>query len=328
MGNKALVGLVGMLASFVTIACSSDDSSEVLEVRVLAARTYVEVSTSKPGDCSELGEFRAEPGCASDRWRVFPSEACVASSCVRELRLEAGGEVLARVESRRLAAFELSEPYPAGTELVIEGCDAPIRIELPVAKQDVAVSFQPAEAEVKVEVEGEASGLFAKVGSYAFSQGYSAACQSDSVSTTVPISPDFSFYGVTALAFDEPTQVESSRFRALLFPSVYRTAAVSTQVDLGPLWQAAVTVAKESSLYDDCAAACGATTEACDGSPDDTDVCAVSCVGAGEAFPSCVDQYRDRAACAADHVTCGAAPTSGATSPCADEEEAWRSCAE
>lgn len=325
--QKRAVGIAGVVTFFVAAGCS-EDFPRTLDVRVLAASTHVEVSTFDEGDCSQLGEFRGDPGCASDRWRVFPSEACVAASCVRELRLEAKGEVLARVEGRRLATFELSKPYPAGTELVIDHCDGPIRIKLPVAKSDVDMTFEPAEKEVKVTVAGEASGVFAKVASYAFSQGYAAACQGEGASTTVPTSADFSFYGVSAFAFDEPTPIESTRVRALLFPAVYRAAAVSTQIDLGPVWQAAAELAKESDLYDDCEAACNATTDACASSPDDTEVCTVSCVGAGEAYPSCVDQYRDSAACAAENASCGASPPSGATSPCAAEDEAWRACAE
>jgi hypothetical protein len=320
--------LLALGSSFgVVTGCSADDRAAPLEVRVLAASTRVEVYTRKPGDCSVLGEFRAEPGCDSQSWKVAPTGGCIAASCVRELRLEADDQVLAQADSTRFAAFELDAAYPDGTELVIEGCGASIRLTLPAAKTDAELDFAPSAKEVEVQVTGEASGTFAAAGSYAFSQGYVAACEAEGPGATLPVSADYSFYRVSAFAFDEPERIDTDSVHAKLFPSVYRASAVSTQIELGPIWDAAVTLARQSSLFDDCDAACGAIADACDSSPDDATACSVSCVTAGEAFPACIDEQRARVACAGENPQCEAREANGSPAPCADADAAWQACA-
>lgn len=318
---------VGALALIAGTQCSAsgDEQREPLEVRVLAASTRIEVYTRKPGDCHAFGEFRGEVACESDSWRVAPLADCAASSCVREIRLEQNGEVLARSEPGRFAAFALDQAYGTDARLVISGCGEAIELDLPPPKDDVELSFAADAEQIEIDVDGPSAGTFAKASTYAFSEGHAVACQTDTATSRIPVSASYSFYQTAAFAFDEPVVMRNDQVHAAVFPSAYAISAVSTQVDLGPLWDAAVAVAEASSLYDTCHVACTATTAACGDASDDVTPCAVPCVAAGEAEPDCKAEYQARVECASAHASCESTATPNPACEQADAD--WSACA-
>jgi hypothetical protein len=319
---------VGALALVACTQCSGsgDEDGEPLEVRVLAASTRIEVYTRERGDCHAFGEFRSEVACESDSWRVVPIEDCIAPSCVREMRIEQDGEVLARSEPGRFAAFALDEEYGAGAQLVITGCGEAIELALPPPKDDVELSFAADSAQIELDVDGPSAGTFAKASTYAFSEGHAVACRTDGATSRIPVSESYSFYRTAAFAFDEPVVIENHQVHAEIFPSAYAITAVSTQVDLGPLWDAAVVVAEASSLYETCTDACSTATAACGDSTDDVTPCAVPCVAAGEAEPNCKAEYQARVECASANASCESTATPDAA--CEEVYADWSACAD
>jgi len=239
--------------------------------------------------------------------------------------VRAAGEVLARSETGRFAAFDLDETYGADAKLVIAGCGEAFELGLPAPKDDVEDTFSADSERIELEVDGPLAGTFAKASTYAFSEGHVVACQTDTATSHVPVSDAYSFYRAAAFAFDEPVIVSNQQVHAELFPSAYAITAVSTQVDLGPLWDAAVAVAEESSLYEGCADACATATAACGDAAEDLTPCAVPCVAAGEATPDCRAEYQARVECASANATCES--TAAPSAACEQADADWTACA-
>jgi len=295
-------------------------------VSVLAAGAPIEIYTRRPGDCRTFGEFRDEVECESKSWRGLVLQDCLTASCVREMRIEQDGEVLARSEPGRHAAFDLPEAYSAGTKLVIDGCGDPIELTLPEPKDDVELSFSADTQRIDLDVDGQSAGSFVKAGTYAFAEGHMVACQTDRAPARIPVSDAYSFYRAAAFVFDEPVVVRTDRVHAELFPSAHAIRTLSTRVDFGPLWDAAVAAAEASSLFDACAEACASATAACDDATDDLMPCAVPCVAAGETEPNCKAEYQAHVECAAANPTCESTATPSIA--CEQAEAAWTTCAE
>lgn len=328
MGLEGWDRRVGVFALLACTHCSGgkDKEDEPLEVRVLAAGKRIEVFTREPGDCHAFAEFRGELTCESSTWHGVPPLDCFAASCVSEVRVEQEGQLLARSGRGRIAAFELEEDYGTDAKLVIEGCGDPIELPLPTPKSDADLSFTGAEDHIELSVEGPAAGTFAWASSYAVFEGYMVACQTDTRTSLLPVSEAYSFYRTEAFAFDDPVVVEGARVRAQVFPSAFASAALSTQVDFGPFWDAAVAAAETSSLYQLCTDACVAATLACGDATEDVAGCAVPCVAAGEAEPNCKAEYQARVECAKANAACEAPGAPNAA--CEQAGAAWTACTE
>ncbi len=330
MGDGHTIRLAGLgIATLaLTGACGlAGHDEEPLDVKVLVARQRVEVFTREPGDCREDGEFRHEPGCRTDEWSFAPFKDCVAPSCATSFSLEVDGKAVTPEEPTvRSATFELSEPLEPGTSLVIEGCGDPIVLDLPEPKVDAPIDFDTTSESIDLEVGAKVAGTFAFASSLSLAKGYYAVCEASGTTSRLPVSQDYGFYAVGAFAFEEPEIVNNARVHAALYPSVYAETSVSTLTDVDALWQAALVLAKSSSLYEPCSSYCEAVAKACGGEGDPTD-CAIGCVGAGEAFPACTDEYTARLGCWRQAAQCDPRATSLQSSPCEVEDAKWESCA-
>jgi hypothetical protein len=287
------------------------------------------VSTWRPGDCQELGEFRRTPGCTSDTWEITPVIGCFAPSCVSGYRLERDGKVLAAVSAEdagAAAVLEFDEPRSEGGELLIEGCGAPIVLSLPPLKVDTSLEFAASADRLDVEVRGDAAGTFARAASYSLAKGYAVACVAEGTSSALPVSREHSFYQVRAYAYDAPVLVNDERVHAQLFPSVFRDGALSTAADLGPIWDVAVEVAMTSPTYAPCEDYCEACEDVCVDGSTDIASCAAQCAIAGAVAQSCSDEYRAFLGCMTNHPSCEAYRP-GETKPSSDDEAAFNRCA-
>jgi hypothetical protein len=323
LGRKGL-GLACLMA---LLACQGQ-ASDPLELRVLVASRTVEVVATQHGDCRSTGMFRDEIGCRHIDWTFSPAEACLASTCVREFRLEQSGTVLARSSSSStFAAWQLSSPVEAGVALAMEGCGETLRFELPAARADGSVQFSTAPGQIVVDVDSGAAGVFAFAASepgFVGTKGYTVACHESTTRAVLPTSDQYGFYAAEAFALGEPITLTKAFVHAQLYPATYATRALSTSADLGLVWQAAVELAKRSPLYAPCEGYCAAWNAACAQPTDGTSDCATTCTIAGEILPQCDSEYQARLACLAQAPIC--IPHSS-PDPCAATDVALQTCA-
>jgi hypothetical protein len=317
-----------LIGCALTLIGCREESPDPVELRVLVAPKLVEVFASQHGDCRSTGSFRDDVGCQQLDWVTSPVDACLAYTCVREFRLERETAVLVRSsDSNTFAALELTTPLEAGTRLVLEGCDGTFGFELPPARADAVPQVSSAAGQIMVDDSGAAE-IFASAASLpGLGQGYLVACHQSGTQATLPTSDKYGFYSVEAFGLAAPVTQQQSFMHAQLFPAAYGLTAVSTSVDLGPVWQAATQVATLSSLYAPCNSYCAAWNATCAQATDDTTDCATGCTITGEAIPQCRDQYQALIACYGQSPNCSPQRTQPAAGACSVANTAWQTCA-
>jgi hypothetical protein len=320
-----------------------DLPDRALEVAVLVSAQRVDVHVHHPGSCREVTAFPGTAACETFGWAVFGVESSSRTpicrptpTCVTEIRLERGGEVVAAAPGPSVGFYDnIAE---LGGTIVLSGCGEPITVDLPPPLQgDVEFDVGAEDGAIQVAASGPSvRGVIGRAaGVIPFPRGFTSACRSDGAPVELPLSDDFSNYSVAAFALGEP--IVSADGRVSTYPAVEHDKVVSLAVDLGPVWAASVLLAKQSPLYPSSEAYCVAWDEAC-GHGEDTEECAVLLTAAGSLEPSCSEEWQALVECRTDSLACDHAtvaiysedPFQGSIGPepttCPDQQLAYDTC--
>jgi hypothetical protein len=347
MRASNLIGAAVLLAISVSalLGCgtSAPKDDEALEVDVVVAPERIEVHAHHPGSCREVTAFPDTSACETFGWALLGVESSSTTdrcnpepTCVDEIRLERGDDTVAALPGPSVAFYTSS--IESDLRVVLTGCEDPMVVELPAPlEQDVDFDVEAngstidvaATSSSVVGVLGRAEGLMP------YARGFMSSCRSESGPVALPTSDDFDSYSVTAFALGEPVSAGDA---VRVFPARMHEEIFSKSADLGPLWDAALIVAQQSSLYPTCESYCSAWNETCWQGGEDVDRCSVSCVSAGVVVPDCEAEWNAFVSCLGDTLSCERAVAQtysedpsrrssvADTSSCPDEERAYDEC--
>jgi hypothetical protein len=172
-------------------------------------------------------------------------------------------------------------------------------------------------------------------GIISFPRSFRSACRSESATVDLPTSPDFDSYVVRTLALGEPQTAAEGRAR--VFPARRREQVVSGSVPLGPVWDAALTLAAQSPRHPACEGYCREWQQRCQASAD-PDQFTVTCVALGSLEPGCGDKLDRYMRCEQATLSCEDVSVvsyseanfdtdqSVTQSACGEEEQAYAGC--
>jgi hypothetical protein len=298
---------VGSLLALFTSHCGApgnDTGESNLEVAVVVSAEEVGVFATTAKGCREATGFVDSNACETFGWALVgvqntsATERCTPEpTCVEEVRLEVGGETVAAAEGPSVGFFTHLEDSSA--TVVIEGCGEPIEVALPAPLSDeVELDVQAVESGLHVTAEGASvDSLLARAeGLPGYPRGFLASCRGDATGVSVPTSDDFDTYAVEIAALASPVDMGE---RVTVFPARVGRGMVSRSADLGPLWDAAVVAAEQSSHFTSCQSYCTSWGEQC-AEGGDIEGCSVQCVVNGELAPSCSEAWHDLLDCMSD----------------------------
>lgn len=297
----------GSLLALFTLHCSapgSDAGESSLKVAVVVSAEQVGVFATTGKGCREATGFIDSNACETFGWALVgvqnasATELCTPEpTCVEEVRLEVGGETVATAEGPSVGFF--TPLAGSSATVVIEGCGEPIEIALPAPLSDeVELDVQAVESGFQVTAEGASvDSLLARAeGLPGYPRGFLASCRGEATGLSVPTSDDFDTYALEIAALASPVAMGEG---VTVFPARVERRIVSRSADLGPLWDAAVFAAEQSSHFTSCQSYCASWEEQCaEGA--DTEACSVQCVANGELAPSCSETWHDFLDCLSD----------------------------